>query len=56
MVAVECPRVPGPAPVARTLYTLMCDFELSGIIYADVHDPLGLALVIIEENPVDLVT
>lgn len=56
LVAVECPRVPGPAPVARTLYTLMCDFELSGIIYADVHDPLGLALVIIEENPVDLVT
>ena len=55
LVAIECPRLPGPAPIAKTLHSLLYDFELSGVIYEDVHDPLGLALVFIEENPVELV-
>jgi len=55
LVAIECPRAPGPAAVAATLRALMYDFEATGVIYADIHDPLGLALVGIEENPVELV-
>jgi len=56
LVAIECARVPGPAAVAKTLNALMYDFELAGVVYADVHNPLGLAVVVIEENPVELVT
>ncbi len=55
LVALECPRLPGPTPVAKTLLSLMYDFEMSGVVYADVHDPLGLALVFIEEDPIALV-
>jgi chlorite dismutase len=32
----------------------MGDFALSGVIYADFHDPLSLALVVIEEDPSEL--
>jgi len=56
LVAIRCPRVPGPAAIAKTLNALMYDFELSGVIYADVHDPLGLAVVAIEEKPSALVS
>ncbi len=51
LVALECPRSPGASAVARTLNSLMDDFELTGIILDDIHDPLGLAVVVIEEDP-----
>jgi len=54
LVALECPRTPGIGAVARTLNALMGDFALSGVIYADFHDPLSLALVVIEEDPSEL--
>jgi len=53
-VQLECPRTPGASSVARTLIALMDDFDLTGVIFADIHDPLGLALVVIEEDPIEL--
>lgn len=51
LVALGCPRTPGASAVARTLSALMDDFDLTGVIFANVHDPLGLALVVVEEDP-----
>jgi len=56
LVALECPRRPGPSAVAKTLNALIYDFLLTGIIYEDIHDPLGLALVFFDENPAELVS
>jgi hypothetical protein len=54
LVALECPRTPGASAVARTLHALMDDFAVTGVILTDIHDPLSLALVIIEEDPSEL--
>lgn len=56
LVALQCPRVPGPAAVAKALSALMHDFSVTGVIYEDVHNPLGLAVVVIDENPARMVS
>jgi hypothetical protein len=55
LVALECPRMPGPSAIAKTLSALMVDFSMTGVIYEDVNNPLGLAAVFIDEKPSQLV-
>jgi len=55
LVALECPRLPGSEAVARTLFEAMTKQSLSGVVYADVHHPWGVALVVLSENADDLV-
>lgn len=55
LVALECPRSPGTDEIAKTLHDLLSEFSLTGVIYADVHHPLGLAVVVIDENPTEIV-
>ena len=55
LVALDCPRTPGTEAIAKALHDLMGEVTLSGVIYADVHNPMGLALVVIDENPTELI-
>jgi chlorite dismutase len=55
LVALECPRSPGAAVVARTLFEGLTKQSLPGVVYADVHHPYGLALVVMSESADDLV-
>lgn len=54
LVALDCPRTPGSDAVAKTLYDLLGELSLIGVVYADLHHPLGLALVVIEESATQL--
>jgi chlorite dismutase len=51
LVAVTCPRSPGPRAVADELRELLVGKGLSAVIYADIHHPLGLGVVACTENP-----
>ncbi len=55
LVALECPRSPGAGAVARTLFETMSKQALPGVVYADVHHPFGLALVVMSESADELV-
>ncbi len=56
LVALDCPRAPIADAIAKALHDLMFEHSLTGVIYADMHNPLGLALVVIDENPTELVS
>jgi chlorite dismutase len=55
LVALECPRTPGATAIAKTLHDLFDEVSLTGVIYADMHHPMGLALVVMDEDPNQLV-
>jgi chlorite dismutase len=56
LVALECPRAPGADNLAKTLFDSLNEQSLSGAVYADVHHPWGLAVVVMQENPDELAT
>ncbi len=56
LVALDCPRATGADAIAKTLFESLGAQSLSGAVYADVHHPWGLAVVVMHENPDDLVT
>jgi hypothetical protein len=55
LVAFECPRASGTDAVAKTLLDSLVEQSLSGAVYADMHHPWGLAVVVMHENPDELV-
>jgi chlorite dismutase len=55
LIALECPRSPGPGVVGETLFDAMTKLALPGVVYADVHHPWGLGVVVMSENADDLV-
>jgi chlorite dismutase len=55
LLALECPHSPGPGAVGETLFEAMTKLSLSGVVYADVHHPWGLGIVVMSESADDLV-
>jgi hypothetical protein len=51
LVALTAPSTPGPDVVAIQIATELRNQNVPGVIYADVHHPLGLAVVTFAENP-----
>jgi chlorite dismutase len=51
LVSVRTPRRPGPTTVAAELARTFAEQPFGSVIYADLHDPLGLAVVAWAENP-----
>lgn len=54
LVAVQVPSQPGPDTIATQLGQALERRQLSGVIYADLHHPLGLAVVVFTEDPEQL--
>ena len=55
LVALDCPRVADPDAIGKTLFASLREQALTGVVYADMHHPWGLALVVIDESPDRLV-
>jgi hypothetical protein len=51
LVALEAPRRPGPDEIAERLHAALGGHGFGAVIYADLHHPLGLAVVAFSENP-----
>lgn len=56
LVAFECPRAPGADASARALFDGLSEESLAGVVYADVHHPWGLGLVVMSESADELVS
>ena len=56
LVALECPRSPGTEVCARALFDALSEEALPGVVYADVHHPWGLGLVVMSESADELVS
>ncbi|MGC4064697.1 MAG: chlorite dismutase family protein [Polyangiaceae bacterium] len=54
LVSMRVPRRPGPAAVAAELALAFAAQPFGSVIYADLHDPLGLAVVAWAEDPANL--
>lgn len=51
LIALEAPRRVGADPIAERLSQLLSGQGLGAVIYADLHHPLGLAVVAFSEDP-----
>jgi hypothetical protein len=51
LIALEAPRDPGPDSVAERLSLSLSGLGFGAVVYADVHHPLGLAVVAFSEDP-----
>lgn len=54
LVALEVPRATGSAKVAASLGEELASQSFGSVVYADMHHPLGLAVVAWSEDPADL--
>jgi hypothetical protein len=55
LIALEVPRDPGPVSIAEQLARALDARGLGAVVYADMHHPLGLAVVAFSEDPEVLV-
>jgi hypothetical protein len=51
LIALEAPRRPGPEAIADQLRLALVGQGFGAVIYADLHHPLGLAVVAFSEDP-----
>jgi len=51
LVALEAPRQPGADAVAEQLNQALTGQGIGAVVYADMHHPLGLAVVAYSEDP-----
>ena len=56
LLALECARSPGAEAAGKTIFEALSKESLAGVVYADMHHPWGLGVVVMSEDPAELIT